>query len=97
MPGNNNLASHFSLAVDHCLKVVDLEPKRYSVSIWLVITNANRAVIDVLPQSCAFKITSCPFIIRSVSAAGIRWLAALASIPPSSVPAANQADRSRAN
>ena len=45
MPGRDNLHSHFSRALHDRVEVVYLEPQQYPVSVWLVITIADRAVI----------------------------------------------------
>jgi hypothetical protein len=45
MPGHDNLHSHFSRALHDRVKVVYLEPQQYTVSVRLVITIADRAVI----------------------------------------------------
>jgi hypothetical protein len=45
MPGNYNLDAHFNGALHDCFKIIDLEPEQYPVSVRLVITIANRAVI----------------------------------------------------
>ena len=45
MPGHDDLDAHFSGALHHRLKIVDLEPEQHPVSIWLVITVADRAVM----------------------------------------------------
>jgi len=45
MPRHDNLDSHFSGALHDCVKVVDLEPEQYPVSVWLVIAIADRAVM----------------------------------------------------
>ena len=50
-----------------------------------LIPAISAASIQVSFQAMAFKITSCSFIIRSVSRAGIGWLS---STPPASYPPA---------
>jgi hypothetical protein len=45
MLGHDNPHSHFSRALHDRVKVVYLEPQQYTVSVRLVITMADRAVI----------------------------------------------------
>jgi hypothetical protein len=45
MAGYYNFDTHFGHALHHRVKVVDLEPKQYAVSIWLVMTITNAAVM----------------------------------------------------
>jgi hypothetical protein len=45
MTGQDDLDAHFSGALHYRVKVVDLEPEQYPVSIWFVITIANRTVM----------------------------------------------------
>lgn len=45
MPRHYNLDAHFNGALHDCFKIIDLEPEQYPVSVRLVITIANRAVI----------------------------------------------------
>jgi len=45
MPGHDDLHAHFSGALHDRVKVVYLEPQQYAVSVWLVITIADRAVM----------------------------------------------------
>ena len=45
MPRQDDLYSHFSGALHDRVKVVYLEPQQYTVSVWLVITMADRTVI----------------------------------------------------
>jgi hypothetical protein len=45
VPGQDDLHAHFSRAPDHCVKVVDLEPQQDTVSVRLVVTIADPAVM----------------------------------------------------
>ena len=45
MPGHDDLDAHFSGTLHDRVKVVYLEPQQYTVSVWLVITIADRTVI----------------------------------------------------
>ena len=45
MPRQDDLHTHFSAALNDRVKVVYLEPQQYTVSVWLVLTIADRTVI----------------------------------------------------
>jgi hypothetical protein len=45
MTGDHNLDAHFGRALQGRVKVVNLKPKQHTVSIWLVITIPDRAVM----------------------------------------------------
>ena len=45
MPGHDDLDAHFGGALDDRVKIVNLEPQQYAVSIWLVVTIGDRAVM----------------------------------------------------
>lgn len=45
MFGHDDLHAHFSGALDDCVKVIDLEPQQYAISIWLVIAITDGAVM----------------------------------------------------
>ena len=45
MPGHDDLHAHFGGALHDRVKVVYLEPQQYTVSVWLVITIADRTVM----------------------------------------------------
>lgn len=45
MPGHDELHAHFGGALHDRVKVVYLEPQQYTVSVWLVITIADRTMM----------------------------------------------------
>ena len=45
MPGHDDLHAHFSGALYDRVKIVYLKPQQYTVSVWLVVTIANRTVM----------------------------------------------------
>jgi hypothetical protein len=45
MPGHYDLDAHFGGTLHDRVEVVDLKPQQYTVSVWLVITIADRTVI----------------------------------------------------
>ena len=55
MPGYDDLDAHFSRALHDCLKIVDLEPEQHPVSIWLIVTIANRAVMVFYVEAVQLK------------------------------------------
>jgi len=46
---------HFSGALHDCFKIVDLEPQQHPVSIWLVVTIANRPVMMFRVETVQLK------------------------------------------
>ena len=45
MPGQDDLHTHFGGAPHDRVKIVDLKPQQYTVSVWLVVAIANRTVM----------------------------------------------------
>jgi hypothetical protein len=45
MTRHHRLDAHFSGALHDCFKIVDLEPEEHPVSIWLIVTIADRTVM----------------------------------------------------
>ena len=45
MSGYDDLNGHFSGALHYGIEIVDLEPQQHPVSVWLVITIADRAMM----------------------------------------------------
>jgi hypothetical protein len=45
MARHYDIDPHFGRAPDDIIEVVNLEPQQYPVSIWLVVTITNRAVM----------------------------------------------------
>ena len=55
MPGHDDLHAHFSGALHDRVKVVHLEPQQYTVSVWLIITIADRTVMVFYLEAVQLK------------------------------------------
>ena len=55
MLGPDDLHAHFSSALHDRIKVVHLEPQQHAVSVWLVITIADRTVMVFYLESVQLK------------------------------------------
>ncbi len=55
MLGHHDLDAHFSGALHDPVKVFDLEPQQYAVSVWLIITIADRTVMVFYSEAVQLK------------------------------------------
>ena len=55
MPRHDNLDIHFHRPLESRFKIVDLEPEQHAVTIWLIVTTANRAVMMFYLEAVQLK------------------------------------------
>ena len=55
MLGHDDLDAHFSGALQDRIKVFHLEPQQYTVSVWLIITIADRTVMVLYSEAVHLK------------------------------------------
>jgi hypothetical protein len=55
MPGHDDLDAHFSGTLYDPVKVVNLEPQQHAVSVWLIITIADRTVMVIHFEAVQLK------------------------------------------
>jgi hypothetical protein len=55
MSGHDDLHAHFGGALHNRVQVIHFEPQQYTVSVWLVITIANRTVIVLYFEAVQLK------------------------------------------
>ena len=69
MPGYHHLNAHLSGALNHGVKIIDLEPQQHSVSIRPVVTVADPAVLVLHFEAVQLKhkltVRYQPFIVRA--------------------------------